>query len=216
MVRFSRRPGYALGTTQIAGPQGEEVSGVERLGGHSNGRPAGRGGVGVHRGTPRGHLNCRPDRFYHCNLARNARQIELTPAVGSQLHPQGRALQHGGANLRKAKRASIAACPKVLGPPTEPSPSPEMPFPRAADEATEVALESPAERVPCFGAWLRPRRQDEALLIKCSLRPRRPRRDARGQPACLGVRQTRRSLNESWCPLSAQPQKRVAAAGRII
>ena len=58
------------------------------------------------------------DRFYNGNLARNARQIELPPEVAAHLHPpqgpQGRTLQHGAANLRKAKRASIAECPKVV------------------------------------------------------------------------------------------------------
>ena len=70
------------------------------------------------------------DRFYNGNLTRNARQIELTPEVALHLHPQGRALQHGGANLRKAKRASIAGCPKVVFvPPSEPSPPPPLPPP---------------------------------------------------------------------------------------
>ena len=98
------------------------------------------------------------DRFYNGNLTRNARQIELTPEVAAHLHPQGRALQHGGANLRKAKRASIAECPRVLlgaGPPSEPSlpsragsakPAPPKPalrkmttaIPRAARVAAEV------------------------------------------------------------------------------
>ena len=94
------------------------------------------------------------DRFYNGNLTRNARQIELPPEVAAHLHPQGpqgpqgRTLQHGAANLRKAKRASIAECPKVVPLGSGDSPSePSLPS-RAGNADASGNGDGDAKRAP--------------------------------------------------------------------